>query len=407
MASLRWRERGVASATANPFSAKTVIWMLAAGMLAFAGFLIFTAYAPEWKARGDGGTHALSKSAVGLSGLFALETALQGDRVVAADDREFWENDGLLIVPLSPQTDGDALKALVAARQGQGDSAATTLYVLPKWATTPYPGKSGWVTGGEAYPPEMLQRLLVPLGTAKVATGSPTSPLRSRDGTIRFAAPRETRWLTGVEPVIADARGRAVLGRISSHVFVLADPDLLNNQGMKSRNNAAAAVALIERLRPDDDSAIAFDMVLAGIGQKRNLLRLMFEPPFLAFTLALLAAGLLIGWHAFGRFGPPLPEGRAIPFGKRALADNAATLIARAGRERALGDRYVAVVRDAAGTALGAGALEPDALERWLDTLPGDFAKHAAAARYAPDAAHMRDAAAALHAWKKEIVRDH
>lgn len=391
----------------NPFTAKTVLWMLAAGVLAFAGFLIFTAYAPEWKVRGDGGTHALSKSAVGLSGLFAIETALQGDRVVAADDRDYWSEEGLLIVPLTAQTDVDALKALIAAREGEGDGAATTLYILPKWATTPYPGRSGWVAGGEPYPAEMLQRLLTPLGAAKLATGASSSALRSADGAIRFAVLREMRWLTGVTPVIADARGRAVLGRVSSHVFVLADPDLLNNQGMKSRDNAAAAVALIERLRPDDESMIAFDMVLAGIGQKRNLLRLMFEPPFLAFTLALLAAGLLIGWHAFGRFGPPVPEGRAIPFGKRALADNAARLIARTGRERALGDRYVAVVRDAAGAALGAGALEPDALERWLETLPGNFAQHAAAARNAPDAAHMRDAAAALHAWKKEIVRDH
>jgi hypothetical protein len=133
----------------------------------------------------------------------------------------------------------------------------------------------------------------------------------------------------------------------------------------------------------------------------------MFEPPFLAFTLALIAAAILVGLHALGRFGPPAIEGRAIPFGKRALADNVATLITRAGREDRLGDRYVVVVRDAAGAALGAGALAPDALETWLGSLPGGFTDLAYAARNAPDAASMQSAAAALFQWKKDVTRDH
>jgi hypothetical protein len=147
-------------------------------------------------------------------------------------------------------------------------------------------------------------------------------------------------------------------------------------------------------------------MLVTG-GDNRNLLRLMFEPPFLAFTLALLVAAILTGLHAVVRFGPPVTEGRAIPFGKRALADNAALLISRAGREDRLGDRYVSVVRDAAGSALGAHALAPDDLERWLGNLPGGFTDLAYAARNAPDAASMRDAAAALYQWKKDVTRDH
>ncbi|MFM9977852.1 MAG: hypothetical protein ACKVOP_07395 [Sphingomonadaceae bacterium] len=392
----------------NPFAVKTVLALVAAGVLAFAGFLIFTAYAPQWKVRGSGGVHALSKSAVGLSGIYALTAALHEDWTTTTDDRDGWGDHGLLIVPLSVQTDSDALTALVAARSRREGDPVTTLFILPKWATAPYPGKAGWVSGGEPYPPEGLKRMLAPIGPLQLVSGTSTSgPLTSSDGAIRFAAPKALRGLTGAVPVITDARGTVILGRVSRQTYVLADPDLLNNMGMKSRTNGASALALVERLRPDDESPIAFEMVLSSGGQQRNLLRLMFEPPFLAFTLALLAAGGLIGWHAVNRFGAPLAEARAIPFGKRALADNAAVLIARAGRERALGERYVAVVRDAARTALGAGTMDDPELERWLATLPGDFATHAAAARNAPDAAAMRDAAAALHAWKKDVLRDH
>ena len=106
---------------------------------------------------------------------------------------------------------------------------------------------------------------------------------------------------------------------------------------MKTAEGARAALMFVDALRSDENDSVAFDAVLAGLGDTRNLLQLMFEPPFLAFTLALIAAAILVGLHALGRFGPPAIEGRAIPFGKRALADNVATLIARAGRESRLG----------------------------------------------------------------------
>ena len=150
-------------------------------------------------------------------------------------------------------------------------------------------------------------------------------------------------------------------------------------------------------------------MVLNASGS-RNLLQLMFEPPFLALTLAVLAAAMLVGIHAFGRFGPAVPEPRAIPFGKRALADNAAVLIARAGAVKRLGDRYVTIIRESAATALGAGALDPQAQERWLANLPvvhsPDFATLAAKARAAPNSDAMRSAARALYDWRNEVVRD-
>ena len=85
-------------------------------------------------------------------------------------------------------------------------------------------------------------------------------------------------------------------------------------------------------------------------------------------------------------------------------------LIARAGAVKRLGDRYVALIRESAAVALGAGALDPQAQELWLAKLPAasgaDFATLAAQARAAPNSDAMRSAARALYDWKNEVVGD-
>jgi hypothetical protein len=85
-------------------------------------------------------------------------------------------------------------------------------------------------------------------------------------------------------------------------------------------------------------------------------------------------------------------------------------LIGRAGAVKRLGDRYVVMTRDAVASALGAGALDPEAQEAWLASLPGrdgpDFGTLAAAARGATSSEAMRAAAMALHNWRNEVTRD-
>lgn len=397
----------------NPFNAATIIWVIVAGVLAFAGFLFLLAYAPDMR-KGDGGANAVSKSAIGYSGIYAIERELHGDAVSLAETKDDWSASGLLIVTLGAQADPKALEELLKTRAEADDENMTTLIVLPKWEVAPDLKRKGWVRkGGTVFPIE-LRRLLNALGKVDLeAKDLPKGARLTReDDTLDLPVPYEPRWLTrGVFPIISAGNGKTVLGRIDDRdgpeVFVLADPDLLANHGIKSAAGADAAVDLIENLRPYEADAIIFDDLTQTAGASRNLLQLMFEPPFLAFTLALLIAAILTGLHAIARFGPPKIEGRAIPFGKRALADNAALLVSRAGREASLGDRYVAVVRDAVGQALGAHALQGDDLERWLGGLPGGFTDLAYAARNAPDAASMRDAAAALYQWKKDVTRDH
>jgi hypothetical protein len=189
-------------------------------------------------------------------------------------------------------------------------------------------------------------------------------------------------------------------------MFILAEPDLLANHGLKDQRTAALAVQIIQRLRPND-GPVAFDLTLHGFGQTRNLLKTLLVPPFLALTLSILAAALLAGLHAFGRFGPARDEPRALPFGKAALIDNAAGLIRRAGRGGRMGEAYVALTRDAAAAAIHAPPLAEPELDALLDRAgPADragFSQLAADAREAKTPTTVADAARALYHWRRSL----
>ena len=402
----------------NPFSIRTIALVVLGGALAFLGFLFLMAYAPQIKARGSSGAQPMSKSAIGFYGLYRLSKDT-GRLTELGDSEDRWSNTGFMIVTIQPDTDVERLKRLVAVRRATEETK--TLYILPKYLTLPMFTQSGWVQNMGTLEPEWSKELLEVFGRIRFAEEKTPKGNRivgaegGEMADVNIPAPAAAlRYIAkGMKPVLIDSGGDIVLGRTDlnngSADYILADPDILSNQGLKSPEGARAALAIIDALRHDTKDSVEFDMVLNASGS-RNLLQLMFEPPFLALTLAVLAAAMLVGIHAFGRFGPAIPEPRAIPFGKRALADNAAVLIARAGAVKRLGDRYVAMIRESAATALGAGALDPQAQERWLADLPvsqsADFATLAAKARAAPNSDAMRSAARALYDWRNEVIRD-
>jgi hypothetical protein len=189
---------------------------------------------------------------------------------------------------------------------------------------------------------------------------------------------------------LADPAGGLLVGRIGTVPWVIvADPDLLDNQAMATPERARRAAGIIEGLR--GGGPVRFDVALNGLGGERSVLRTALQPPFLAATLCLVAACLLMGWHGLVRFGP-VRGGPAPVYGKAALADNAAALVARTGRAPRLGGADVRLVRDQVARAIGAPhALTGPALE--------DFLARAGAARGASEgiAELTRDA---------QVVRD-
>ena len=392
----------------NPFSGRLMGALAAAGILAFAVFMVLMAYAGDFRSP-DGRPHALSVSAVGFQGAVKL-IDLSGGETRLVRDPDQWESEDLLVVTLEPMVDTAAVTRLVEEREGMA-----TLLVLPKWSIMPDPAKKNWVRGMGPIPTGLIESLLGPIGKVEIehrARSAPAAAGRDLLEGVTFALPAEVQTISGigVEPLLSGPGGGAVLARMNeAPLYILADPDLLNNIGMKDPRSAKAALAMLDALNPTGAEAIAFDLTMNGYVRRPNALKLAFEPPFLALTLAIFIAALLAGLHGAFRFGPAAEEGRAIAFGKAALVENSAGLFRIARREHRTGGAYAELVREEAAHASGAQALRGEDLDAYLDRLSGpDRPRFSSLAEQADAAADRHDlvsAARALFQWKKDLIQ--
>jgi hypothetical protein len=394
----------------GPFDPRVVVSLIAAGIVSFGLFLVLLAYAGDFRSGRDGRPHALSSAAVGFSGVIRLLT-LAGGRPHLIRNADELQTEDIVVVALEPRTSPEALGEFLARR-----GARATLIVLPKWATVADPGRTGWVrtTGHES--PDRYAPLLAQLGRPSLRLARPAVRTARGEGMLDgLAVPlpgiAQTVSGPGLTPLLAVPGGAAVLARVGDRaLFLLSDPDLLNNKGMKDPAAARGALGLLEALNSTDASTVSFDLTLNGFVRRPNVLKLAFEPPFVALTAAIFAAMLLAGLHGASRFGAEADEARAIAFGKSALVENAATLFRIARREHRTGGAYAELMREAAARASGAHlALADSELDAYLDRVspPGGpkFSEIAARAAGASSRAELLAAARALFLWKKDLIK--
>jgi hypothetical protein len=367
--------------------------------------LVLGAYAPDLRSGHNGGAHALSNSATGFSGIVQLAQATGRNPAVV---RNLSLLDGEELVVLTPEHGATDMSKPLEMR-----ATKRTLIVFPKWATVADKTHGGWVRAAGVVPTWEPEGVLNPQYKLKVGRElSHGAPLKTipdyAPSEMRFTAPRalQTASGAGFHAIVADQAGHGVLLQFGDKpLYVLADPDLLSNKGMADERQAAAALAMLDFLNTAGAKSISFDVTLNGLGHSPSPLRLAFDPPFLATTLAIAAALLLAALQALTRFGPARRPARALAFGKAALIDNTAALVRKARREAALGARYAEMVRERAVTVFGVPQrLQGAAVDEYLDRLDGktSFSKLAEAA----SGAHRRDelvaAARALHQWQTE-----
>lgn len=395
-----------AKGRAGPFSAMLVLWLVVIGVVAFIGSLVFGAFGAEWDKGNDGRAHALSRSAIGYAGVIALLRDIDTEVVISRETHVTPDN-SLLVVTPPISADPDAIDKVTFR--------GPRLIVLPKWGSGPI--GQGWVRGRETYTDKLAlrpfngaegqARMQIRKGAAKRvltwADGSPFAQTGAIDG---------FRTITGggLTPVIVDASGGVVLGRLGKE-WVLSDPDLLNTHGISDIATARAGLQIVQIARRGG-GPVVFDVSLNGLRSERNLLQLILEPPFLGVTLALALAALLLAVQAAGRFGPPIEKGRAIALGKQGLADNSAALIRLARREHRMVERYALWVRGVAARAVGAPpSLGEDDLETLLDRLSEKagqppFTQLRREAAAAQDLGAALYAARRLYAWRLEMTRE-
>jgi hypothetical protein len=394
--------------------------MIVVGCVSALLFLALVAYAPQLRSEDDGGMHAMSRSAVGFAGLVELLRD-RGVGVLASRDPHPDRQSEARLLVLTPSLESDP-KALTHL-----GGADVELIILPKWQAARDPAHPGWVKRLGLLPSDSVTtRLLNQLDggdhierlsgltspqfrtTAAYFNAGADFPVGRIDSLQIIAGP-DKGWLSVVE----SEPGHAVLiKQTGQQVFILSDPDLLNNHGLAQLASARGAVILIDVLR-GGRLPVAFDLTLAGFSRGRSLLALAFEPPFLAATLCAIAAAGLMGLHAAARFGPPLRTPPVFALGKTALADNSAALIRLVRREHRMGGGYAALTRSVAARAVGAPHdLDDDQMDALLDRLgslkgaAGVFSDLERRARDARDAAALMAAARKLYDWRLEMTHE-
>ena len=431
------------SRAGSPFSARAVLAVLVVGAAAF--LLLLYAIGAGWDGGNDknGGAHAAANGLNGFAGLLRLLDEQGYDVSVSRSEARF-DEESLLVLTPELDADGDAIADIISQRRYVGP----TLLILPKWIAIPASmvpntdAPQGWVMlTGVAEPDwlgsvENLEEVTPAAGEHSRWEGlglSGALPDPDNGLALLESSVANKKW-TSVLPLITDEDGDLLAGYLNDDgaykvldgwsgyspsddpdediwpVVIVAEPDLLNNYGLANRERAEAAVKLIDASLDGYDLPIVFDLTAAGLGESENLMTLAFRPPFLAATLCLLFAALVIAWRAFRRFGPPVAEAPALAMGKRQLARNGAALVERARRVHLLAGPYAALVGARIAEKLGIREADPEARDAAIARvlaergLAPDYAERADALRRARHPAELLRAAGALRTIERTLT---
>ncbi len=397
------------TARGQMFSARVVIALLIVGVFSFSAFVTLSTFAPDFNRGDNGAAHALSRSAVGFAGAVELARSL-GTKV--SIDRAPRNGERLrTLTILTPQ-------AKLTREQIKRLSGLATLVILPKWVAAPLQAHPGWVsritTMDENSVADILGEIAPHTKISRAKTGAAAALHFNSDGAdFVSGAIAELQSVSpdDLDAIVTAKDGRIILGetRQAPGIYVLADPDFLNTQGLADLATARVGIAMLDVMR--DGEPIAFDVTLNGLERARNLLRLALTPPLLGATLALFAAAALLAWRAVMQSGPRVRPGRAIALGKRALAENSAALIRLARREYTMGWRYAVLTAASAAEQIGAPRTESAETFAMLDRvgatqgLARPFSTLASEAAHARNSAEVVTAARRLYSWTEEMLR--
>ena len=171
--------------------------------------------------------------------------------------------------------------------------------------------------------------------------------------------------------VILEIDEQPVLIRLQdTQTYVLSEPDLINTMAFQTQGGAQLAGAIFDEVIYEASTTVMaadFDVSLHGIESSRNIVKLMVTPPFLAATLCLLAAGGLVAWQGFNRFGDPERLRPDYAQGPVSLALTAAEFMGVANRAHKTGENYAGLIRRQVIAELGYKDRRTEHIEAFLD----------------------------------------
>jgi hypothetical protein len=315
------------------------------------------------------GADAYSRSAIGHRGLVDLLRGLDIPVVVSRHDSAAKGRAGVVVLaePTSALDDAE-LRELVG-------NSRSVLVVLPKWRGYANPG-APWIERAERVSTTEIEDVLhaaLEDHDARVVRGV-EAPAWTADTlpAPKLAAPQLVA-ADGRERDLVTDTGALIVRREPSHgsITVLADPDVINNAGLRSPENARLAVALLDELRAG--GPVIFDETIHGHLQSPSLWRVLFRFPLVLATLQVLVCCVLAMWAAMVRFGPAKAPPPPLAPGKDFLIRNTAALLRFGGHHGEALRRYLAVTELAVRRELHAPeGLARAAIVAWLERRGAD-----------------------------------
>jgi hypothetical protein len=400
--------------TAPIFAQRTIVWLLGVGGVSFVLAIVLIAFGEDLLPTSTVEANAYSQSAIGheafvetLQRLGVPVLVSRGDSLVKAGPSD------LLVVaepPVEMKEDSYLLELLAADR---------VLFVLPKWRAAPDPTnrrRAGQVARLSTSDVNEILKIVAP-GYSTTAEPHRIDWKPGRFG--RGATLTEPQLVVsdGLSPIIDSNLGQ-LLGEVEDgygRIWVLSDPDLISNRGLRKGDNAIIAVGIIQSLMPAGGTVIV-DEVIHGFRRDPSVWRALFEFPVILVTINALTAAAVLIWVATGRFGSPAPVEPPLKAGKTTLIGNAAGLLQFGGHAAEILARYLAVTfGDVARRVHAPAQLADGALDQWLDRIGRARHVHAAAAvlrRDAelatapgrPDDGRLLHVARDLYSWKQEML---
>jgi hypothetical protein len=361
------------------------------------------------------GPSTFSRSAIGHAGIADTLQRL-GMPVVKSrnNSADKLGKDGVLVIaePRPTALSEPALRALLDAR--------AVLLVLPKWTgraseTTPgwlgiageKPlGEAQWVLDLVASGGKVVREGEVPVWTTNLLRRNP-----------QLATPVQLMRSDAMRPIVAGAAG-ILVGELNRNraIWVLADPDVIANHGIGQADNAALALAIVNRLR-GRNGTVVFDETIHGYeAQPTNPLALLVQFPFVVATVQVVAALALLMWATMARFGAPQSAPPPLSAGRQGLLQNVAQLITFAGHQQVMVRRYVQeTVRETARQLHAPRGLSGGPLAAWLTrvgearSVSVDCAAVIGQVESLPDRRRgdlspLMRIARDIHRWRREIV---
>ena len=179
--------------------------------------------------------------------------------------------------------------------------------MLPKWYGFRSRSNPEWISGVELLPTtEVADALLAVFGDGGAITrdARPATPAddpveETQVHDLELPPPllgRDPQWMARDGGTAVITAGENVL--LSHHtigtteLWVLSDPDVMNNYGLPRRHNWAFMRGLVDHLRAG--GPVIIDEVIHGYHRETSLLKMLFQYPFVLATVQGLLCFLLM-----------------------------------------------------------------------------------------------------------------